>query len=42
LLLQPKLSQYGIFDFHQADPIIQEGYRQMRRAIPEFRQKLEQ
>ncbi|MFS8829819.1 patatin family protein [Synechococcus sp. R55.3] len=42
LLLQPKLSQYGIFDFHQADPIIQEGYRQMRRAIPELRQKLEQ
>lgn len=41
LLLQPNLSQYGIFDFHEADPIIREGYRQMRRAIPELRQKLE-
>jgi len=41
LLLQPKLSQYGIFDFHEANPIIREGYRQMRRAIPELRQKLE-
>jgi len=42
LLLQPKLSQYSIFDFHQADAIIREGYRQMRRAIPELCQKLEQ
>ncbi|MGQ9837761.1 MAG: patatin family protein [Cyanobacteriota bacterium] len=41
LLLQPKLSQYSIFDFHEADAIIQEGYRQMRRAIPELRQKLQ-
>ncbi|MCF2969659.1 patatin family protein [Synechococcus sp. Nb3U1] len=41
LLLQPNLSRYGIFDFHEADPIIRAGYRQMRRAIPELRQKLE-
>ncbi|MEN9231745.1 MAG: patatin family protein [Thermostichus sp. DG02_5_bins_236] len=41
LLLQPKLSQYSIFDFHEADAIIREGYRQMRRAIPELCKKLE-
>ncbi|MEN9203452.1 MAG: patatin family protein [Thermostichus sp. DG_1_6_bins_120] len=40
LLLQPKLSQYSIFDFHEADAIIREGYRQMRRAIPELCKKL--
>ncbi len=42
ILLEPGLSQYGIFDFHQAAAIIEEGYRCMAKRIPEVRQKLQE
>lgn len=40
ILLQPRLSQYGIFDFHQADALMQEGYRSVKEALPEIEEKL--
>jgi len=40
LLLEPSLKQYGIFDFHQADAIIDEGYRCMNEVIPEIQRQL--
>lgn len=40
ILLEPNLSQYGIFDFHEADAIIQEGYRCMEQQLPLLQQKL--
>lgn len=40
ILLQPRLSQYGIFDFHEAEALIQEGYRCAEEALPEIKQKL--
>ncbi|NJK61483.1 MAG: patatin family protein [Synechococcaceae cyanobacterium SM2_3_1] len=40
ILIQPMLSQYGIFDFHLADDIIHEGYRSMKDLIPELKEKL--
>jgi len=40
ILLQPRLSQYGIFDFHQAETLMQEGYRCVEAALPEIKEKL--
>ena len=40
ILLQPHLSQYGIFDFHEAEALIQEGYRCTEEALPEIKEKL--
>lgn len=40
ILLQPRLSQYGIFDFHQADALMKEGYRCAEQALPEIKEKL--
>lgn len=40
ILLEPRLSEYGIFDFHQADALIQEGYRCVEQALPEIEEKL--
>ncbi|WP_041429175.1 patatin-like phospholipase family protein [Synechococcus sp. PCC 7502] len=40
LLIEPDLCKYGIFDFHQADLIIAEGYQRTRQAIPKLRQLL--
>ncbi len=40
ILLEPRLSQYGIFDFHQADALMQEGYRCVEQALPEIKEKL--
>jgi len=40
ILLQPRLSQYGIFDFHQADALMKEGYRCVEEALPEIEDKL--
>lgn len=40
ILIEPALADYGIFDFHQADLIIDEGYRCMEALIPELRAKL--
>ena len=42
ILLQPRLSQYGIFDFHEAEALIKEGYRCAEEALPEIKQKLSQ
>lgn len=40
ILIQPDLSHFGIFDFHQADAIIQTGYRQARAQIPQLKELL--
>lgn len=40
ILLQPRLSQYGIFDFHQAETLMKEGYRCAQEMLPEIEQKL--
>jgi NTE family protein len=40
ILLQPRLSQYGIFDFHQAETLMEEGYRCVEVALPEIKEKL--
>jgi NTE family protein len=40
LLIEPDLGEYGIFDFHQADAIIQEGYRCMKERIPDLQEIL--
>jgi len=40
ILLEPRLSEYGIFDFHQADALIKEGHRCVEEALPEIQDKL--
>ncbi|MGF1499419.1 MAG: patatin-like phospholipase family protein [Elainellaceae cyanobacterium] len=40
ILIEPHLSDYSIFDFHQADKIIEEGDRQTREAIAEIRKAI--
>ncbi len=40
ILVEPALSDYGIFDFHQADAIIQEGYRCMSDCLPDLQKCL--
>lgn len=40
ILLQPRLSEYGIFDFHEAEELMEEGYRCVEEALPEIREKL--
>ena len=42
ILLQPHLSQYGIFDFHRAEDLIAEGYRCAQASLSEIRQHLDQ
>jgi len=34
ILIEPDLCKFGIFDFHQADMIINEGYQRTRKVIP--------
>lgn len=41
ILLQPRLSQYGIFDFHQAETLMKEGYRCAQQMLPEIKEKLQ-
>ncbi|NJL98776.1 MAG: patatin family protein [Synechococcaceae cyanobacterium SM2_3_2] len=41
LLIQPDLSNFGIFDFDQADAIIKAGYRQTQAQIPQLRDLIE-
>lgn len=41
ILIEPDLSQYSIFDFHQAETIIRAGYRSTERQIPQIRSLLE-
>ncbi len=42
LLIQPDLSDFGIFEFDQADAIIKAGYCQTRAQIPQLRDLLDQ
>jgi NTE family protein len=41
ILLQPPLSQYGIFDFHQAKAIIKTGYEYAQQQLPEIKAQLQ-
>jgi NTE family protein len=41
ILIQPNLSQYGIFDFHCADAIIQAGYEHTKSHLAEIKRQLE-
>lgn len=40
ILIEPDLCKFGIFDFHQADMIIDEGYQRTRKCIPKLRKLL--
>ncbi|AFY69333.1 Patatin [Thalassoporum mexicanum PCC 7367] len=40
ILIQPNLSQYGIFDFHCAEEIIQVGYEQTKSQLAEIEKML--
>ncbi|MGP1371562.1 MAG: patatin-like phospholipase family protein [Almyronema sp.] len=36
LLIEPKLMEFGIFDFHQAQPIMQRGYEAAKAVLPDL------
>lgn len=40
LLIEPNLMKFGVFDFHQPKPMIQEGYDTAKAAIPQIREAL--
>ncbi len=40
LMISPKLSKIGLFDFHRADEIIALGAQATRRAMPDIRELL--
>lgn len=40
VLIEPHLMQYGIFDFTEAQPMIQEGYDRAQAAMPQIRHLL--
>jgi NTE family protein len=37
ILIEPNLIEFGIFDFHQAQPMIQRGYEAAEDALPDIR-----
>jgi NTE family protein len=37
VLIEPELLQFGVFDFHQAQPMIQKGYDAAQAAIPQLK-----
>lgn len=39
-LIEPDLCKFGIFDFHQAEVIIEEGYQRTQQCIPQLRKLL--
>ncbi|MEN9204519.1 MAG: patatin-like phospholipase family protein [Thermostichales cyanobacterium SZTDM-1c_bins_54] len=41
VLVEPDLTAFGIFDFHQAEAIIRIGYQATRRVLPKLRQLLD-
>ncbi|MFZ1028715.1 MAG: hypothetical protein WAN66_21125 [Limnoraphis robusta] len=41
LLIEPNLMDFGIFDFHQAKPIMQKGYDAAKAKIPQIKEVLE-
>lgn len=41
ILLQPALSHYGIFDFHQAEAIIKTGYDAAQQQLPDIKAHLQ-
>lgn len=42
LLIEPNLMDFGIFDFHQAKPIMQKGYDAAKAKIPEIKKVLDE
>lgn len=40
LLLEPALSEYGIFDFHQAEQLVIKGYQVMQHQMPTLKRLL--
>ena len=40
LLIEPNLMDFGIFDFHQARPIMQKGYDAAKAKIPQIKEVL--
>lgn len=41
-LIQPDLGSAGVFDFHRAEPMIEEGYRETKKRIKEIKKALMQ
>ncbi|MCK5614122.1 patatin family protein, partial [Candidatus Pacearchaeota archaeon] len=39
-LIQPNLGSAGVFDFHKAKGMIDEGYRQAKKIIPKLKKLL--
>jgi NTE family protein len=42
VLIEPHLSEYGLFDFHQAQPMIQAGYEATQARMPQIQDCLSQ
>jgi NTE family protein len=42
ILIETDLCKFGIFDFHQAETMIEEGYQRTQQYIPKLRQLLEE
>jgi len=42
LLVEPKLTDYAIFDFHEADAIIRKGYAAMKEQLPALEKLLQE
>jgi NTE family protein len=42
VLIEPNLMEFGLFDFHQAQPIIQQGYEATKERMPQIQQCLSQ
>ena len=40
ILLQLKLGRIGLFDFHQAEWMIEEGYKEMKKQIPKLKKMM--
>ncbi len=40
ILLQPKLGNIGLFDFHQTNWIIEQGYKEMKKQIPKLKKMI--
>lgn len=40
ILIKPDLMKFGIFDFHQSQPMIERGYQAAQAALPQIKQTL--
>lgn len=41
VLIEPNLMEFGIFDFHQAKPMMRRGYEAAKEALPQIREAID-